>query len=78
MNRFEKLCWLEDTCSENFIKEVLPLELVRWMGEQEFEEFYDHLCRMWEIKREEDVCSEEDSEEDSEELSYTYKGVANA
>lgn len=51
MDRFEKLCWLEDTCSPNFIKEVLPLEMARWMGEDEFEKFYDHLCRVWEIAK---------------------------
>lgn len=75
MNRFEKLCWLEDTCSENFIKEVLPLELVRWMGEQEFEEFYDHLCRMWEIARDEKELDEEmgiGEEEESEEEELAY------
>ena len=51
MNRFEKLCWLEDTCSQDFLKEVLLLELVRWMDEDEFEAFYNHLCRNWVIAR---------------------------
>jgi len=26
-------------------------EMVRWMGEDDFERFYDHLCRHWEICR---------------------------
>jgi hypothetical protein len=60
MNRFEKLDWLYMSCSENFIKEVLPLEMCRWMGEDEFEKFYDHLCRMWEIKREEELAKEDE------------------
>lgn len=60
MNRFEKLCWLEDTCSPNFLKEVLPLELVRWMGEDEFEAFYDQLCRNWEIARSPEALEEID------------------
>ena len=51
MDRFEKLSWLEETCSPHFIREVLPLEMARWMGEKDFDEFYDHLCRMWEIAR---------------------------
>lgn len=55
MNRFEKLEWLEQTCSEEFVKETLVQEMVRWMGEDDFEAFYDHLCRHWEIKREEEV-----------------------
>ena len=51
MNRYEKLEWLEQTCSEKFMKEEFVLEVARWMGEDEFEAFYDHLCRNWEIAR---------------------------
>ena len=51
MNRYDKLDWLEQTCGEDFMKNHLVLEMVRWMGEDEFEEFYDHLCRNWEIAR---------------------------
>ena len=49
MNRYEKLDWLEQTCTEKFMKEEFVLEMVRWMGEDEFEEFYSHLCRNWQI-----------------------------
>jgi hypothetical protein len=51
MNRFDKMEWLEETCSEEFMTETLVQEMVRWMGENEFEEFYDHLCRNWEIAK---------------------------
>ena len=51
MNRYEKLEWLEQTCSEKFMKEEFVLEVARWMGEDEFEAFYDHLCRNWDIAR---------------------------
>ena len=51
MNRFDKMEWLEENCSEEFMKETLVQEMVRWMGENEFEEFYDHLCRNWEIAK---------------------------
>jgi hypothetical protein len=51
MNRYDKLEWLEQTCSEKFMKEEFVRELVAWMGESGFEEFYDHLCRNWEIAR---------------------------
>lgn len=68
MNRFEKLEWLEQTCSEEFVKETLVQEMVRWMGEDDFEQFYDHLCRMWEIKREEDI----DTELEEEDNGYTF------
>ena len=49
MNRYEKLEWLEQTCSEKFMKEEFVLAMVSWMGEDEFEAFYDHLCRNWAI-----------------------------
>jgi hypothetical protein len=51
MNRFDKMEWLEETCSEEFMTETLVQEMVRWMGENEFEGFYDHLCRNWEIAK---------------------------
>ena len=63
MNRYEKLEWLEQTCSEKFMKEEFVLELVGWMGEDEFEAFYDHLCRNWEIAR---------NAEEIEEIDYLH------
>ena len=63
MNRYEKLEWLEQTCSEKFMKEEFVLEVARWMGEDEFEAFYDHLCRNWDIAR---------SPEEIEEIDYLH------
>jgi hypothetical protein len=51
MNRYDKLEWLEQTCSEKFMKEEFVLEMVRWMGEDDFGKFYDHLCGCWGIAR---------------------------
>lgn len=51
MNRYDKLEWLEQTTSQEFMQETLVQEMVRWMGEDDFDEFYNHLCRMWEIAR---------------------------
>lgn len=51
MNRYDKLDWLEQVCSEKFMKEEFVLEMVRWMGEDDFDKFYDHLCRHWDIAR---------------------------
>jgi hypothetical protein len=51
MNRYDKLEWLEQTTSPQFMQETLLLEMVGWMGESGFEEFYDHLCRNWDIAR---------------------------
>ena len=74
MNRYDKLEWLEQTCSESFIKETLVLEMVRWMGEDEFEQFYDHLCRMWEIAKSPEALDEElGLTEEEGELAYTWQ-----
>lgn len=51
MDRFEKIEWLEQTCSPDFMQNHLMLEMARWMGEDDFDQFYDHLCRMWGIAR---------------------------
>lgn len=51
MNRYDKLEWLEQTTSPQFMQETLVQEMVRWMGEDDFEAFYDHLCRCWDIAR---------------------------
>jgi hypothetical protein len=51
MNRWDKLEWLKETCSKDFIENKLMDEMVRWMGEDDFEQFYDHLCRCWDIAK---------------------------
>ena len=51
MNRFEKLEYLIETCSPEFIKECPFLdEMVGWMSENQFDAFYEHVCSCWEIK----------------------------
>lgn len=49
-NRQEKLEWLYETTSNDFIHNHLVVELVTWMGEDQFNEFFHHLCRCWDIK----------------------------
>ena len=51
MNRWEKMEWLQEVTSSEFFNETLKDEMVRWMGEDDFNEFYDHLCRNWSIAR---------------------------
>lgn len=48
-DRWEKLEFLKETCSSDFLENHLMREMVRWMGEHDFEEFYKHLCRNWGI-----------------------------
>ena len=48
-DRFEKLDYLMETCSIEF-KDNFLNEIVQWMGEDDFTEFFKHLCRNWGIK----------------------------
>lgn len=50
-SRHDKIDWLQETCSKDFLENHLMSELINWMGEDDFEEFYDHLIRNWDIKR---------------------------
>ena len=55
MDRFEKMEWLEETTTEEFFNIILREEMVRWMGEEDFSEFYERLCRHWDIKTPEEL-----------------------
>ena len=56
MNRFEKLEYLIETCSSEFIKECQFLdEMVSWMSEDQFDAFYEHCCSCWNIKTPEEL-----------------------
>ena len=59
MNRFDKLEYLRETCSGDFIKNHLLNEMTEWMGENDFYEFFEHLCSQWDIKNPEEVEEEE-------------------
>ena len=50
-NRFDKMEWLQETCSAEFKTDTLLHELVLWMGENGFERFYDKFCGDYCIKR---------------------------
>tara|TARA_R110002020_G_scaffold147195_10_gene322449 strand:+ start:943 stop:1119 length:177 start_codon:yes stop_codon:yes gene_type:complete len=57
MERLEKLQYLQDTLAKSFFgraheQSIFVEELVRWMGDDDFNKFYDHFCRNWEIKKE--------------------------
>ena len=49
--RFEKLDWLLESCSSEFIRDCPFLtELVGWMSEEEFNAFHENICRNWNIE----------------------------
>jgi len=47
--RFEKLDFIMETASIEF-KDTFLNEIVQWMGEEDFSEFFKHLRRNWDIK----------------------------
>lgn len=49
MNRFEKIQYLLETCSQDFLNKHLLNELVAWMGEDDFDQFFSKLCSNWGI-----------------------------
>ena len=60
MNRFEKLDYLIETRSPEFIKECQFLyEMVTWMSEEAFNDFFEHVCSCWGIKNPDDEEGEE-------------------
>lgn len=60
MNRFEKLEYLIENCSYAFINKCHFLdEMVTWMSEEAFNDFFEHVCSIWSIKNPDD---EEDDE----------------
>ena len=53
--RFQKLDYLLDTCSGEFIKDcIFVRELVGWMSEDSFDAFYERLKGNWEIMDEQE------------------------
>jgi hypothetical protein len=70
--KWDKLNWLEESCSEHFINKTLVTELVMWMTEDDFEAFYDKLCRDWDIKRDRN-----DPKYDADIDSLDYNHVSN-
>jgi hypothetical protein len=55
MTRFEKLDYLLETCPAGFITDCTMLrEMARWMPEREFNELFDRLCSLRDIKNPEE------------------------
>ena len=49
-NRWDKLEYLEENCSSDFLENNLLHEVVKFMGEDDFREFFKHLRQNWDIK----------------------------
>lgn len=49
--RFDKLQFLIDNSNEHFAKEcVLLTELVTYMTENDFSDFFEKVCREWDVR----------------------------
>ena len=59
-NRYEKLDFLLETCSEQFKHQLLD-KIVSSMSEDEFDQTYEYICRTEDIPRDHDelarLCS---------------------
>ena len=51
MNRWEKMEFLKETTTTDTYTTQLLEELVSWMGEDDFNKFYDHFGSCWDICR---------------------------
>ena len=48
--RFEKVEWLRENTTETHIRDMFLTELVSWLGEDNFNEFFEYHCRVWNIE----------------------------
>ena len=63
-NRFDKLEWIKENCSEKHVNEMFLTELVGWLEEDDFNEFFEYHCRLWNIETPFDKDEDEDEDED--------------
>ena len=47
---WEKLDYLKETCSKEFLEETLLHQIVKFMSQDDFDEFFNHLRRNWDIR----------------------------
>jgi hypothetical protein len=50
--------WLIESCGYSHVNVNVLTELVNWMGEDDFNEFYEFHCRAWGIKSPEELSEE--------------------
>ena len=48
-DRWEKLEYLQETCTTDFVEKELLHEVVKFMGQDDFNEFFNHLRHNWGI-----------------------------
>jgi hypothetical protein len=48
-DRWEKLEYLQETCTTDFVEKELLHEVVKFMRQDDFNEFFNHLRRNWAI-----------------------------
>jgi hypothetical protein len=48
-DRFDKLEWIKENTPKKHYEMFLSA-LVNWLEEEEFNKFFEHHCRIWDIK----------------------------
>jgi hypothetical protein len=48
-DKWEKLEFLQETCTTDFVEKELLHYVVKFMGQDDFNEFFNHLRRNWGI-----------------------------
>ena len=56
MNRFEKLEFLQETTA--FKKDTILNELIGWLTDDDFNQFYEDFCSNWDICRSHEELNE--------------------
>ena len=56
MNRFEKLEFLQETTA--FKKDTILNDLVGWLTDDDFNQFYEYFCQAWDICRSHEELNE--------------------
>ena len=51
MTRWEKMEFLEETTHVELHTKTILNELVSWMGDDDFNKFYDYFCSNWDVCR---------------------------
>lgn len=54
MDRFEKMDFLRETLTQDMINKTLPEELLMFMSDEYFSQFYEHFCSCYDLCRSHD------------------------
>ena len=71
MNRFEKMEFISETSAIN--RKTIMEEMVSWMTEEQFNDFYEYFCSNWDICRSQQELNQKYGAEDGENVVIVSK-----